>query len=172
MKLALCPLAVALSLACSPAVLLAQDQRVFNENEITVESVADSLQPIKLRGVKRDGPARSGQLSVMITFKTNSSELAPEAKKALDVVGQAFNSERLAALKFAIEGHADPRGGHDYNMKLSQHRAESVLHYLEENSEVKGERLQAVGRGDTEPVNPSDPTDPRNRRVTFRTVVQ
>ena len=53
MKLALCPLAVALSLACSPAVLLAQDQRVFNENEITVESVADSLQPIKLRGVKR-----------------------------------------------------------------------------------------------------------------------
>jgi OOP family OmpA-OmpF porin len=41
---------------------------------------------------------------------TNSANLTPAARESLDVVGQALASEKLQTYRFAIEGHADPRG--------------------------------------------------------------
>ena len=171
--------AAALTLAATCSSLFADEPRVMREDEVSVDTVVDQLAPkpvLKMRGIQKSSqpqqPASPPSLSIMITFKTNSSDLAPEAKKSLDIVGQALNSEKLGALKFDIEGHADPRGNHDYNLKLSQARAEAVRHYLSDKLEVKSERLSAIGKGDQEPFVRDNPADPRNRRVTFKTLVE
>jgi outer membrane protein OmpA-like peptidoglycan-associated protein len=82
-------------------------------------------------------------------------------------VGQALNSEKLGDFRFAVQGHADPRGDPEANLRLSQLRAEAVRQYLVQNKHIADQRLEAVGKGDRELLNPANPTAPENRRVTI-----
>ncbi|MFM9883246.1 MAG: OmpA family protein [Burkholderiales bacterium] len=110
-------------------------------------------------------PAKKPAVALQIVFETNSAELTPIARKTLDVVGDALNSNELSEFAFAIEGHADPRGGSDLNLRLSQARAEAVRTYLVAQHRVDTKRLTAQGKGDREPVNRQNPAAPENRRV-------
>jgi outer membrane protein OmpA-like peptidoglycan-associated protein len=110
-------------------------------------------------------PAKKPAVALQIIFETNSAELTPTARKTLDVVGDALNSNELSEFAFAIEGHADPRGGTDLNLRLSQARAEAVRTYLVAQHRVDTKRLSAQGKGDRELMNKQNPTAPENRRV-------
>ena len=104
---------------------------------------------------------------MLITFETNATTLTPAARRELDVVARALNTVKLADFKFLIEGHADPRGVAERNQKLSEGRAQAVRRYLVQSQGVREDRLQAVGKGDREPLKPDEPAAPENRRVTF-----
>jgi outer membrane protein OmpA-like peptidoglycan-associated protein len=84
-------------------------------------------------------------------------------------VAKALQSDQLAGLSFKVEGHADPRGGAEHNLKLSQARAESVVAYLVQKHGVLPERLSAEGKGSSELMLPNKPEAPENRRVTIVT---
>lgn len=66
-----------------------------------------------------------------------------------------------------IEGHTDEIGTDEYNMQLSQRRANSVVEYLVERSGVDRSRLKAVGYGKTRPVadNRTEEGKRQNRRI-------
>jgi outer membrane protein OmpA-like peptidoglycan-associated protein len=114
------------------------------------------------------GPATAaGKASILVTFVTDSSELTQRARDALDILGAAMKSERLAAIRFTIEGHADPRGGEDYNMRLSTARAQAVREYLIARHGLAPERINAVGRGATALLDTRNIAAPENRRVTI-----
>jgi OmpA-OmpF porin, OOP family len=68
-----------------------------------------------------------------------------------------------------ISAHTDDKGSDEYNNKLSQARAESVVKYLIEKGIVK-ERMVAKGYGKTFPSVPNDSDENRakNRRVEFK----
>ena len=114
-------------------------------------------------------PAAPGRANLLITFATGSAELSPETIRVLETVAKALQSDRLAGFAFRIEGHADPRGGIDYNLKLSEERAQSVAAYLTSKLGVLPERIQPVGKGSAELLNPSQPDAQENRRVTIVT---
>jgi outer membrane protein OmpA-like peptidoglycan-associated protein len=122
--------------------------------------------------VTREGQpsAPAPSASLLITFETNSAQLTPQARKSLEVVGRALKSEKLADFRFSIEGHADPRGTEAANLRLSQARAESVVAYLVDSQSIDRARLKAVGKGQSELMNVSNPIAPENRRVTIKTV--
>ena len=65
-----------------------------------------------------------------------------------------------------IEGHTDSTGNAEYNLDLSQRRANSVLEFLHSEG-LKPRRLEAVGLGMQRPVadNHSAEGRKRNRRV-------
>jgi outer membrane protein OmpA-like peptidoglycan-associated protein len=69
-------------------------------------------------------------------------------------------------LKIQLEGHTDSIGGDEYNMKLSDQRANAVRDYLVEQG-VPGSTVTAVGLGKASPVasNATDAGRQRNRRV-------
>jgi OOP family OmpA-OmpF porin len=115
-------------------------------------------------------PAKEAKAGVLITFVTGSAHLAESAKSSLDVVAKALQSERLTNFRFAIEGHADPRGTPEHNLELSQARAETVVDYLSETHRISRDRLKPVGKGDTEQLNRRQPDAPENRRVTIATL--
>lgn len=117
--------------------------------------------------VAAKAPAKPPSASVLITFVTDSAELAGQARSSLDVIGKALQLQQLANLKFAIEGHADPRGTSEHNLRLSQARAESVVSYLSTQHRIDRSRLRPVGKGDSELYNAQQPTAPENRRVTI-----
>jgi len=71
--------------------------------------------------------------------------------------------------RISIEGHTDDVGPEDFNMELSQRRAEAVRQYLIDQG-VNAERLVAKGFGQTRPILPNTSNRNRgiNRRVEFR----
>lgn len=165
---------------CIAAVVLpafGQQAPVMKEGQVSETALIDALapeEPIRTRSIRviRDNPAPSTSskppsASLLITFDTNSADLSPSGKQSLDVVAQALASDKLASFRFAIEGHADPRGLPAANLKLSQLRAESVRSYLIHSKKIDGARLEAIGKGDQELMNKSNRDAPENRRVTI-----
>lgn len=114
-------------------------------------------------------PKKKASASLLITFETNSAALTSRSKEQLDVLAAALKNDRLKDFSFSVEGHADARGSSDVNMALSMDRAASVRNYLVTVQNVPEAKLQAVGKGDTEPMNSKDVAAPENRRVTIVT---
>ena len=174
-------LALAASLSWAQAENGSAPTTVLKGKAVTENNLIDALtpeEPVVTRSlrVQRDTPgqqaARKPSASLLITFETNSADLTPGAKKQLDVVAAALRNNKLAEYAFNVEGHADPRGTHDLNLSLSQQRAESVRNYLISAHGIDAKRLRAVGKGDSELMNASNPTAVENRRVTIVTDVQ
>jgi outer membrane protein OmpA-like peptidoglycan-associated protein len=99
-----------------------------------------------------------------INFRFDSAVIPAEAYEYLDTVGTVLHSDSGVAI--VVEGHTDARGADAYNMKLSERRAKAVEDYLVRKHQIPESRIQAVGKGKTEPLN-SNPFDPNNRRVQF-----
>jgi len=72
-------------------------------------------------------------------------------------------------MKVEISAHTDDKGSDEYNNKLSQARAESVVNYLTAKGINKG-RMTAKGYGKEKPCVPNDSDENRakNRRVEFK----
>lgn len=154
----------------------AQPTGVLEGSEITESALIEALSPkggIRTRSFKvlrdqADPAEKVAHASLLITFHTNSADLTEEARKSLDVVGRALKMNKLADYGFVIEGHADPRGGPDFNQWLSQARARTVRDYLVQNG-IEEERLTAIGKGAQELLNKENLVAPENRRVTIVT---
>ncbi|MET0981015.1 MAG: OmpA family protein [Telluria sp.] len=180
MKTVLCMAMLALLSGAGEAAGQAAE-KVFDGASVTSSELVDALtpaeEPVRTRSIRvdrDDSPAAApaaaqapARASLLITFETNSAALTGQAKRTLDVVGEALQSPKLADFRFSIQGHADPRGNPEKNLVLSQHRAESVRQYLVTYKHIQDDRLQAVGKGDTELMNRENPVAPENRRVTI-----
>jgi outer membrane protein OmpA-like peptidoglycan-associated protein len=103
----------------------------------------------------------------MIQFQYKSAEITPESKKLLEGVADMFQKE-MAGKKVVILGHTDNVGGSEYNLKLSEERAESAKEFLIQHG-VESYRLQARGVGKDQPICDNDTEEGRtkNRRVEF-----
>lgn len=185
---AFAPLVLLTMMASAPA--LAQEP-ILKEGQVTENALIDALTPAvpeaapevapsgRTRSirVRRDEPPAAAALpatppkrasaSLLITFETNSAQLTAQAKRSLDTVAQALASDKLGKFRFGIEGYADPRGGSEANLKLSQARAEAVRGYLIGSKGIDSARLEAVGKGATELLNKENPIAAENRRVTI-----
>jgi outer membrane protein OmpA-like peptidoglycan-associated protein len=112
-------------------------------------------------------PARATgpTVNLLVPFGYDSAELTPAGTKALDALGAALKDPALASARFEIGGHTDASGSADYNMKLSEKRAEAARAYLIEKAGVPAGRLTAVGFGRTQLYDASAPAAAVNRRV-------
>lgn len=71
-------------------------------------------------------------------------------------------------LQLRIGGHTDSKGSDEYNLRLSQDRAQAVVNYLIEQG-IHADRLQAKGYGENMPVASNETSEgrQRNRRTEF-----
>ena len=75
----------------------------------------------------------------------------------------------LQVEQLRIEGHTDGKGTPEYNLTLSQNRADAVKKYLQRLG-VTTERLETEGMGDKDLVNKADKFAAENRRVRIVTL--
>jgi outer membrane protein OmpA-like peptidoglycan-associated protein len=99
-----------------------------------------------------------------VLFDFNKYTLKPGAREKLAKVSGILLA--YPGLKVQVEGHTDSVGSDEYNLKLSESRANSVRDYLTGQS-VPGSDVTAVGLGKSDPVasNDSAAGRQRNRRV-------
>jgi len=105
--------------------------------------------------------------SLDMEFDTDKADIKPQYFAQLDVIGKVMS--RRPASKCVIEGHADKRkrSAAEYNLKLSERRARSVLTYLHDTWKINSDRMKAKGYGFSRPVAQNDAVNgnPKNRRV-------
>lgn len=104
-------------------------------------------------------------LGEKVFFDTGRASIQTASFDLLDEVA-AVMSDHPEILRVRIEGHTDSRGSETANLRLSQQRAESVKAYLIQRG-VEEARLQAVGFGESTPLDPTNTEAAweRNRRV-------
>jgi outer membrane protein OmpA-like peptidoglycan-associated protein len=133
------------------------DSVVFVQPEIVKDEFLEGLKAID-----------EGSAVVLenIFFDFNKTELLPASYNELNKVVQFMLEEDIKLIE--ISGHTDSEGSDTYNQKLSEGRAAAVVKYLASQG-IKPERMQAVGYGESRPVdtNQTEAGRAQNRRVEF-----
>ncbi len=106
-----------------------------------------------------------------IFFDFDKANLKPESYEELDRLVNFLKENKK--IEIEISGHTDNQGSEEYNLKLSQLRAESVLSYITSKG-IDKIRLTAKGFGKSKPVASNEHEEGRaqNRRVEFTILKQ
>ena len=104
-------------------------------------------------------------ITLHIEFDIDRAVIRPQYRDEVARVGDFM--KKYPTTTAVIEGHTDNVGNADYNMQLSQRRAESVVNDLVENFGIDRSRLSAAGYGFTRPIanNATDEGKQKNRRI-------
>ncbi len=113
---------------------------------------------------------KKNQDTLMVTmaahtsFNSNSSDIKPTFHSTLDKIADVL--VRYGKTYLVIIGHTDNVGTAEYNQALSEHRSGAVREYMQDQG-VLPQRLEALGRGETEPraANTKEEGRRLNRRV-------
>lgn len=99
-----------------------------------------------------------------VLFETNEYVIKPGAHNDLDRLAEFL--KRYEDRDVRIEGHTDSTGDENYNMELSERRADAVRTYLVSQG-ISPRRIVSTGRGETTPIASNRTTGGRqlNRRV-------
>lgn len=102
-----------------------------------------------------------------LNFEFGKADIKKDSYPYLDKLADTLNKAKDWTLE--IQGHTDDKGGDDFNMKLSQGRADAVKNYLITKG-VLLDSITAKGFGESKPLvpNDSDANREKNRRVEFK----
>lgn len=124
-----------------------------------IASIADSMN-IVLKPIKK------GDIVIVnhLFFANNSTRILAESESALNDL-KTFLTEN-PQLRIRIVGHTDNVGSDQFNLKLSEGRAQSVKDALVKRG-VAPERIETLGMGKRQPIATNDTEEGRaqNRRV-------
>ncbi|KXK56633.1 MAG: peptidoglycan-associated outer membrane protein [Chlorobi bacterium OLB5] len=126
-------------------------------SELIVDIVLNSVQSLQNTAIVLNN----------IYFDFDKFDLMEASFTELNRVVKFLNDN--PGVKIEISAHTDSKGSDDYNLSLSQKRAESVVNYLVQQG-VDPSRLTARGYGESLPVadNATDEGAAKNRRVEMK----
>ncbi|MCX7995584.1 MAG: carboxypeptidase-like regulatory domain-containing protein [candidate division WOR-3 bacterium] len=134
---------------------------VTSQTDIKVEDGKSTEQMIRI--------FREGSVITLhgVVFEFNSAILRPESYPVLDDAARILTMH--PEIDVEIQGHTDNIGSDEYNLKLSQKRAEAVRDYLIDKHMIEPVRLIPVGYGERRPIadNSTEEGRQKNRRVEF-----
>ena len=98
-------------------------------------------------------------------FEQGKADLNDDAKLALHDLAKVMKQN--PDLKLNIVGHTSSEGDTAANQELSEKRAKAAVDFLVNKEGIDASRLNAVGKGSSEPKDPDNPTSDVNRRSEF-----
>ena len=102
-----------------------------------------------------------------INFAYNKADI--RGAQSFDLLNSlAAVAKECSDFRINVEGHTDSDGSADYNQRLSEARANTVVAYLTQNG-VARERMQAIGLGEVKPIGDNSTSEGKalNRRIEF-----
>ncbi len=102
-----------------------------------------------------------------INFETNKADI--KGAQSFDLLNSlATVAKECSAFRINVQGHTDSDGSADYNQRLSEARANTVVAYLTQNG-IARERMQAIGLGEVKPIGDNATREGKalNRRIEF-----
>jgi outer membrane protein OmpA-like peptidoglycan-associated protein len=112
------------------------------------------------------------QLTIAIEFDFNSARISPRSYRSIGLMADALYHPALYGYCFLIVGNTDAVGGREYNLKLSERRAEAIRQALINPFAIAQLRVDTLGLGEEQLLNRSNPKAAENRRVQLINVGQ
>lgn len=109
-----------------------------------------------------------GAAAYFIHFAFDSADIGQDYRTHLDSLAEVLQTSLLEKTCLRIVGHTDSVGSADYNLKLSERRAQMVRDYLVTDGGIPDARVVRHGSGEQTPLDGVDPMHPQNRRVEFQ----
>lgn len=112
----------------------------------------------------RSGDGIIVTLPEKLLFKLNSGALEPHSRRVLRKIAAIVN--KYAKTHLTVVGHTDDRGYADFDIHLSERRAQAVADALVKSGVVRS-RIRIMGMGFARPIAGNDTAEgrSRNRRV-------
>jgi OOP family OmpA-OmpF porin len=108
--------------------------------------------------------------NVEVQFNPDSPIIRPESYRTLGRIADALYDPSLSPYGFLIVGHTESTGKRDYNLTLSQRRADAIRDVLVTTFKISPKRIQAIGLGEEQLLDGARPTAPVNQQVQVLTV--
>ena len=105
------------------------------------------------------------QVAADIQFDEDAAVVRPESYRMLGRIADTLYHPSLLGSKFLIVGHTVSTGKRDYNLTLSQRRADVIRDIMISTFKVSPKRLQAIGLGEEQMLDSLHPSAPVNAQV-------
>lgn len=119
------------------------------------------------RNLRTINPSKT-KIRIPINYIYNSVELDQLTSENVTRLGTVLASDSYTDRSFTLVGHTDVRGGWEYNLTLSQHRAEAARDELLENFPSLANRLVVKGSGEAKPKYSGDSIPEADHRLNRR----
>jgi outer membrane protein OmpA-like peptidoglycan-associated protein len=134
--------------------------------QLAVQSLNDPSRTNRVNRAPLTGELdKLAQLTIAVQFDFNSARISPASFQAVGLMADALYHPYLQGYRFLIVGHTDGKGSREYNLKLSQQRADAIRDALVNPFGVPPSRIEAVGLGEEQLLKPTAPEASENRRV-------
>jgi len=109
--------------------------------------------------------SNNAQFTIAIQFDFDSARIRPSSFRSVGLIADSLYHPYLQGYRFLIVGHTDAKGSREYNLKLSEQRADAIRDALINPFGISPSRIEAVGLGEEQLLNRSNPEAAENRRV-------
>jgi outer membrane protein OmpA-like peptidoglycan-associated protein len=110
------------------------------------------------------------RLIVDIQFDEDTPIVRPDSYRTVGRIADTLSDPALLGYKFLIVDHAPAAGRRDFNLALSQRRADAVRDILVTTFKISPKSLQAIGLGEEQLLDAAHPNAPTNQRIQIATV--
>ena len=145
--------------------VVALRQRVLDRVKSKVDAASLKRPPVAAELLKLP------HFNVEVQFNPDSPIIRPESYRTLGRIADALYDPTLSSYGFLIVGHTESTGKREYNLTLSQRRADAIRDVLVTTFKISPKRIQAAGLGEEQLQDASHPTAVVNQQVqvvTFR----
>jgi outer membrane protein OmpA-like peptidoglycan-associated protein len=110
------------------------------------------------------------RLIIDVQFDEDSPIVRPDSYGTLGRIADTLSDPALLGYKFLIVGHTPAGGRRDFNLALSQRRADAVRDILVTTFKISPKRLQAIGLGEEQLLDAAHPNAATNQRIQIATI--
>ncbi|UGY25136.1 OmpA family protein [Bradyrhizobium septentrionale] len=107
-----------------------------------------------------------------IAFDVDTPIVMPESYQTVGRIADALTHSSLLPYTFLIVGHIESTGRRDNNVLLSQRRADAIREILVNTFKIAPKRLQSVGLGEEQLLDPARPNAPVNNQLQIMLVAK
>lgn len=144
----------------------------YQDEYFTVDTTLTDIGKINLQcGLSKEAEENFEQIlaSYIVYYDFDKSNIRNSEKEILEKVIQLMNEN--PKLKLNLSSHTDSRGSNEYNQRLSERRANSIMNYIKERI-TNPDRITSKGMGELNPVisceaGCSNVEHQKNRRTIF-----
>lgn len=112
------------------------------------------------------------QILVDIRFDPDTSIVRPESYQTLGLIADALVRAPMLPYGILIVGRTESTGKREYNLTLSQRRADSIRDVLVMTFKISSKRLQTLGLGEEQLQDGSQPASAVNQQIQIITVTK
>jgi OOP family OmpA-OmpF porin len=110
------------------------------------------------------------RLNLDIQFNPDSPVIRPNSYRMLGRIADTLADPKMLPYGLLIVGHTESTGKREYNLTLSQRRADSIRDVLVTTFKISPKRIQAVGLGEEQLLDAEHPKAPVNQQTQIVTV--